>query len=194
MSLVVAIKNLDTIVVASDTNVTAHQPGSYGQLMALPNHCVLLMAGNIEAVRQTITATVLPRVTSSLSAAGLADLLRAALTLELVPKLNQLKGRVELIVAGIDPVRHAHQPDLYYFDSAQEFNLKIVQGDTVAAGATATAAGLLAGHNYTEMSAEQIKLLAKECLSTTKMRWPTALGNHVALGVVTPENTRVEVI
>jgi hypothetical protein len=162
--------------------------------MTLPNHCVLLLAGNVEAVRQTITDTVLPRITPSLSAAGLANLLHAAFTLEWAPKLGDLKGRIELIVAGIDPVRHTRQPDLYYLDSAQEFHLQIVQGDAVAAGATAAIPGLLSGHNYSEVGVEQLKALVKECLSTTKLRWPAALGNHVALGVVTPQSTQIEVI
>lgn len=193
MPLVVAIRNFNSIVVASDTNSRTNQPGSFGQLMPLPNHTVLLMAGNLEAVRPTITGTVLPRITPSLSAAGAAQVLHAALVMELVPKLDQLKGRVELIVAGMDPVRHVEQPGLYYFDSAQGFELQLVQGDAVAGGATATARSLLAGRDFTDVSLEQLKALAKECLGTTKMRWPTALGSHVELAAVTPQTTQVEV-
>lgn len=194
MPLVVAIKNFNSIVVATDTNSKTNQPGAFGQLMPLPNHSVLLMAGNLDAIRPTITGTVLPRITPGMSAAAAAQVLHAALVMELVPKQDQFKGRVELIVAGIDPVRHVEQPGLYYFDSAQGFELQLVQGDSIAGGATAAAASLLGGRDFTDVSADQLKALAKECLASTKMRWPTALGTHVELGMVTPRTTQIEVL
>lgn len=193
MPLVVAIKNFNTIVVASDTDMKSNEPGAFGQLMPLPNHTVLLMAGNLEAVRPTITETVLPRITPGLSAAAAAQVLHAALVMEMVPKLDHLKGRLELIVAGIDPIRHIEQPGLYYFDSAQEFNLQLVQGDAIAAGATAAAYDLLAGHDFSAVSVDQLKALAKDCLASTKMRWPAALRNHVELAVVTARTTQMEI-
>lgn len=193
MPLVVALKNFNSIVVATDTDIKTNQPGAFGQLMPLPNHTVLLMAGNLDAVRRTVSETVLPRVAAGSGAAGVAQLLHAALVMELVPKLHQLKGRIELIVAGIDPIRHVQQPGLYYFDSAQGFNLQLVQGDAIAAGATAAANPMLTGHDFSAVGVDQLKAVAKECLADTKMRWPNALRNHVELGVVTPQSTQIEV-
>ena len=193
MPLVLAIKNSKAVVVASDAETTA-QPGEFGQMMPLRNRCVLLMAGNLEPVRQSVVETVLPKVRPDMGAAELAQLLNAAMVMEVVPHLPDLKGRIELIVAGIDPVRHVEELSLYYMDSARDFHLEIVSGYAVAAGATAAITSLLAGHDFSEASTDQLKVLAKECLSSTKMRWPAALGNHVTLGVVTPQATQIQVI
>jgi 20S proteasome alpha/beta subunit len=191
MPLVVAIKNRKAVVVASDIDPgdVSHQ---YSQIIELPNRCILLIAGNLDAVRPTIINTVLPKVNSSLSAAGLAQILHAALVLELVPHHDQHKGRVEFIVAGIDPIRHIEEPGLYYLDSAQSFKLEVVRGDAAAAGSTAAITSLLAGHSFADSTVDQIKVLAKECLSATKLRWPLALKSHIRIGVITSQNTRFQ--
>jgi 20S proteasome alpha/beta subunit len=191
MPLVVAIKNRQAVVVASDIEAgdVSHQ---FSQITELPNRCILLVAGNLDAVRRTVVDTVLPKVTSGLSAAGLAQILHAALLLEVMPHLDQLKGRTEFIVAGIDPIRHIEEPSLYYLDSAQGFNLQVVAGDAVAAGSTAAITSLLAGHTFAGSTVDQLKVLAKECLSATKLRWPQALASHIRIGVITPQNTRFQ--
>ncbi len=192
MPLVLAIKNHDSVVVATDTQTTAEGPSRFGQLIAMPNRAVILLAGNLEAVRHAVMDVVLPKIDAGMSAAGLAQILQAALTIELVPHLSELSGRVEAVVAGIDPIRHIEEPSLYYLDSAQDFYLKIVEGDAVAAGSTAAVTSLLAGHRFTDSSVEQLQVLAKECLAATKLRWPTALGGHIKIGVVTAKNTRFQ--
>ena len=138
MPLVLALKNRQQIVVASDSPVFGHASTEwFGALMPLPNRCALLLSGNIEAIRSVVMETVLPHVTPAMGAAALAQVMHAALVLEVVPKLARTKGRIEVIVAGIDPVRHIEQPGLYYLDSAQDFRLQVVTGDAVMAGATA---------------------------------------------------------
>jgi hypothetical protein len=190
MALVVAIKNRTSIVVATDAPEGAAD-SRYGQLMPLLNRSVLLVAGNLQAAKHTVLQTFLPRITREESAAAAAQILHAALIVEMVPHLSILKGRVEFVVAGIDPVRHTEVPSLYYMDSAQGFNLGLVQGDAVAAGSTAAITPLFSGHSYGDASIEQLKLLAKECLSSTKLRWPQALGTHARIAIVTPHRTQL---
>jgi 20S proteasome alpha/beta subunit len=192
MPLVLAIKNQTSVVVASDTDSPTDGAIHFGQLITLPNRTAILIAGNLVAVRHAVMDVVVPKLSHEVSAAGLAQLLQAALTLEVVPKLTELKGRVELIVAGIDPVRHVEEPGIYYLDSAAGFRLQLPPGDFMAAGSTAAVAGLLAGHRFTDSSTDHLQVLAKECLAATKLRWPTALGNHMRLGTITSQNTRLQ--
>jgi len=193
MPLVLAIKNRNAIVVASDsedtnTILTTH----FGQLIDLPGRCVIMLAGNLSAVRHTFEQTILPKIEASHSAAAVAQLVHAGLVLEVVPHLSELTGRVEIIVAGIDPIRHVEEPGLYYMDSAQEFNLEVVRGDAVAAGTTAAVNSLVAGHSYADSQVEQLRVLAKECLTATKLRWPTMVSNHMKIGVITLQNSRFQ--
>jgi len=192
MPLVLAIKNRDALVVASDTSAIEDLHSQFGQLIALPNRSAILIAGNLSAVRHAIADIVMPKVHSGLSAAAVAQLVQAALVLDVVPKLPELRGRVEVIVAGIDPIRHVEEPGLYYLDSAQDFALKIVPGDAVAAGSTAAVTSLLAGHSFADSGLDHLQLLAKECIASTKLRWPAALGNHLKLGVITTQNMRFQ--
>src|SRR6266567_3416216 len=99
MPLALAIKNRNSIIVASDVSSGAYNPSQYGQLMPVSEHAVLLLVGNLEAIRHAITS-VLPKVGKHASAATLAQYIQAALTVEIVPKMSELKGRVEIIVAG----------------------------------------------------------------------------------------------
>ena len=108
-----------------------------------------------------------------------------------MPILPQLRGRIELIVAGIDPIRHVKEPSIYYLDSAQDFYLTIVKGSYVAAGTTAAVGELLAPLQSTVASIEELTSLAKECLTATKMRWPQMVGLHQRLGVITANQTHV---
>lgn len=190
MPLVLAIKNRDSIVVASDIPSSAELPMQFSQLTQLPNRCILLAVGNLEAVRHLIENTVLPKITDNLSAAGVAQILHAALVLEIVPRLPQIKGRIEFIVAGMDAVRHIQEPGLYYLDSAQNFKLTLVQGDAVAAGSTAQLTSLFMGHSFADSTVDQIKVLAKECIAATKLRWPQILEPHIRLGVINAQNIR----
>lgn len=189
MPLILAIKNRDTVVVGSDAESATPTPGEFGQLMKLRNRSALLMVGNLEAIRTSIQDTVLPRVNAKLSAVGTATLIHDAMLVEIVPNLSQIKGRIEIIVAGIDPLRHMDQPGLYYMDSAQNFKLNIIQGDAVAAGATAAVTSLVGNQSFADSSAEHLRVLAKECLSATKLRWPTALENHIILGSISPQGS-----
>jgi hypothetical protein len=192
MPLVLALKNHDSVVVASDIDAPGASAMQYGQLMQLPGRTVLLTAGNLDAVRSLVLNTVLPKFTEQIGPAGLAQLLHAALVLGLAPNLEQMKGRVEFIVAGIDPVRHVHQPGLYYLDSAQNFNLMVVKGDAVAAGSVAAVGSLLAGRDFSQIDTPELEALAKECFSGTKLRWPGAVGAHIRLGTVTTDHLRFQ--
>jgi hypothetical protein len=190
MSLVVAIKNRSAVVAATDVPPEARDE-RYGPLMLLSNGSVLLIAGNLAAMRHVVMDVVLPKITREQSAAAVAQILQAALVLEVVPRLPELKGRVEFVVVGIDPIRHTEEPSIYYMDSAQDFYLRVVQADAIAGGATASVANLLAGHSFQDSSIEQLKLLAKECISSTKLRWPGALANGVRLAIITPHRTQL---
>jgi hypothetical protein len=192
MPLVLALKNQKSVVVASDTDGTPMAADRFGQFMPLPNRTALLLVGNLAAVKHAVVETVMPKITSSLSTAGLAQLIQAALVLELVPHLAELKGRIEIIVAGIDPVRHIEEPNLYYMDSAQDFYLKVVDAGYALAGSTATAGPLLLGRDYNELSNQHLKDLAKECYATTKLRWPEAVASHIEIATISSQNTMIE--
>jgi 20S proteasome alpha/beta subunit len=192
MPLVIAIKNQDAIVVACDTDNTSFD-SEYSEMTVMANRSVLLIAGNTEGVRTAITK-VFPQVTASMSAAALAQLVQASLVLEVVPHLANLKGRAEIVVAGFDPLRHGQAPGLYYMDSAQDFYLKIIEGDAVVGGATAAVTSLLAGHDFSDANSAHLKVLAKECISATKLRWPGAVKSHINLGVVTTASIQVQTL
>jgi len=191
MSLVLALKNRDSIVVASDSAGPSDGTLRYGQFLNLPGRAILLMAGNIEAVRQPLVEKVIPKLNSTTSAATLAQLIQAALVLDVVPHLPEIPGRIELIVAGIDPVRHIEEPGIYYLDSARDFYLTVVRTNAVAAGATAVVDEVLRGQDLAASSTDALTAVAKECLSATKLRWPDAVGPHQRLGVITLDRIRI---
>jgi 20S proteasome alpha/beta subunit len=189
---VLAVRNKDSIVVAADADGSAPSSDEFGQLMQLGAKNVLLVTGNIEAVHRTIVEMVLPKVTPSTSAVALAQLVQAALVLEVVPSLAELKGRVEFIIAGIDPVRHMEEPGLYYLDSAQDFYLKIVNASGVAAGSTAEALSLIKSRELSDTTQAALESLAKECFTTTKLRWPDAVKSHLRIGIISSSNVVIE--
>jgi hypothetical protein len=152
-------------------------------MMAVSERAILLLVGNTEGVKAPILK-ILPRIKTESAPATIAQLVQAELTVDIVPKLAEFKGRVEVVVAGLDPIRHTEEPSLYYMDSAQDFYLKLVTADAVAAGATAAVTALTAGHSYAESSTDQLKVLAKECMAATKLRWPNALKNHVHMALI----------
>lgn len=191
MALILALKNRDSLVVASDTTAATDSALKFGQFMNLPGRAILLMAGNIEAVRAPIETMVIPRLTPTSSAATIAQLIQAALVLEVVPHLPEITGRVELIVAGIDPIRHTQEPGLYYLDSAQDFYLKAVTGNVVGAGSTAVIGEVVAGRDLLAATTDELMEVAKECLTATKLRWPAALAAHQRFGVITATQIRV---
>ncbi len=185
MPLVLALKNRDSIVVASDVDGPSDGTLKYGQFLNLPGRSIMLIAGNIEAIRQSIEQRVIPQLTPTTSAATLAQLVHAAVVLDVVPHLAQLPGRIEIIVAGIDPVRHIEEPGIYYLDSARDFYLTVIADNYAAAGATAAVESVLAGQDLTSNSTEELTAIAKECLSGTKLRWPSALAAHQRIGIIT---------
>lgn len=191
MALILALSNQHSVVVASDCATISDGSLRYEQFMNVPGRSILLVAGNLDAVRRPIEDTVIPKLTASTSAAVLAQLLQAALIMEVAPRLSDIAGRVELIVAGIDPVRHTEQPGLYYLDSAQDFRLKFVREYAVAGGSTAVVDPLLQGRDLSAASTEELIAVAKECLSATKLRWPAALGAHQRFGIITPTQIRI---
>ena len=191
MGLVLALKNRHQVVVAADHDPAADD-SAFSPLMVLPSHCVLLTAGNLEAARPLVVDGLMPRLHKDSSAAAVAQLLHAALVLRAVPTLPQLKGRIEFIVAGIDPVRHILEPGLYYLDSASQFNLQLVRADVAFAGATAAVSQHLDGRTFPDASVSQLKAIAKECLTATKLRWPGAVNNSIRIGVITEDSTQVE--
>jgi len=191
MSLVLALKNRDSVVVASDSTEISDGSLKYGQFLNLSGRTILLMAGNIEAVRRPIIEKVLPKLNPQTSPAVLAQLLQAALVLDVVPHLANLAGRIELIVAGIDPVRHIEEPGLYYLDSARDFHLSVVSAGSVAAGATAAVNAVIGNKDLAGTTTDDLMNIAKDCLATTKMRWPTAVGPHQRFGVITPHHMQL---
>jgi 20S proteasome alpha/beta subunit len=190
MSLIVALKNRNSVVVATDSDSLAQSNASFGQLMTVSGHAVILIAGNLDAVRPAITQ-ILPKLDQTSAPATVAQLVHASLILGVVPRLDQLKGRTEIIVAGLDPIRHIQEPVLYYMDSAQGFHLQMPSSDAIAAGSTAAVASLLAGHSFAASTTAQLKVLAKECLSATKLRWPGAVSRYIKLAVLTPDSIQV---
>lgn len=194
MPLVLAIRNQEEVLIVADTAEDSFVPGPshYGPVIGLPNHCVVLLAGNLEAIRHSVAETALPRVTLGTSAAAVAQLINAALTLELVPRLAEMTGRAEIIVAGIDPIRHTQRPDLYYLDSARNFALQIIDANNVGAGATAAMDPVLSALKPASTH-EQLVAAAKEIYSTTKLTWPDAMANHLLIGTLTAGATHYEV-
>ena len=189
MPLGLAIKNRNAVIVASDSAGASDE--RYGQMMPVSDRAILLIVGNLEAVKGPLLK-ILPRITAESAPASIAQLVQAELIVAVVPKLSEFKGRVELIVAGLDPIRHTEEPSLYYMDSAQDFYLKLVNADAVAAGATAAVTALTAGHSYADSSSDQLKVLAKECMAATKLRWPQALNNHVQMAVISRGGIQVQ--
>ncbi len=191
MPLILALKNRDCVVAASDVASIPDGTLKFGQFMNVPGRAILLVAGNLEAVRRPVMEKVVPALTATTSPAELAQLIQAALVLDLVPHLGQMTGRVEIIVAGIDPVRHTDEPGIYYLDSAQDFYLKPVIESSALAGSTAAAKEVLAGSDLSSSSAGELVELAKECLASTKLRWPATVGAHQTFAIVEPGRTRI---
>lgn len=192
MPLILAIRNNNAIVVACDSSDTDPSP-AYGECMVLPNHVVILVAGNLPAVKGPLTQ-LLPQLKAQPGAAEVAQLIHAQLNLMIVPDLDQLKGRIEIIVAGFGDHHRQAVPALFYMDSAQTFAFQNVDHHSVAGGASAALTGLLdSKHDFSDASTDQLQVLAKECISATKLKWPMAVLPHIKIGVVTPVGTRIQI-
>jgi hypothetical protein len=188
MSLVLALKNDTSIIMAADGQSEA--AGTFSSFMSLPNRAVLLMAGNLEFIEDTIMSVV-PKIDLHSSAASVAQLVQAALVVDVVPHLEELKGRTEVLVAGFDQIHHQAEPGLYYMDSAQDFYLQVVSGSSVVAGATAAANEQLASYDLAGATTEQLQNLAKDCVTATKLRWPEAVTGDVRIGTLTADGLQV---
>jgi 20S proteasome alpha/beta subunit len=188
MPLILALKNETAIVVASDGQTDT--PSQYGQFMSLSNGTVVLIAGNLAFVRQAVELA-LAKVTTSMSTAAVAQLIQASLVVGTVPHLSEMPGRTELIVAGFDTVHHRAEPGVYYLDSAQDFYLQVVDTPAIAAGATAKATELLGSYDLAGATVEQLRNVAKDCLTATKLRWPEAVSGSVKIGVLTDKGLQV---
>jgi hypothetical protein len=188
--LALALKNRDSIVIASDVD-DPNSTDNYSEFNLIPNNKVIAITGNIEAIKHPVQVAF-SKFDPSLSAAAVAELIQASLIVETVPNLAELKGRVELIVAGFNKLRHVMEPDIYYMDSAQDFFLKPAMSDAVGAGATAALTSLFAGHSFADSTASQLSVLVKESYSATKLRWPSMVKNHIKLGVLTESGISVQ--
>jgi hypothetical protein len=191
MSLVLALKNRTSLVVASDTDDLSDGTIEFGSFMNVPGRAILLMCGDLESARHAVETNVLPALNAQTSAATLAQVVQAALRLEASARLAASAGRLEVIVAGIDPVRHIELPGIYYLDSSTEFALTAVAQDVAAAGSTAIVAQMLQGRSLARATPEELTMLAKECLANTKLRWPAAMGTHQRLGIIKPDQIRI---
>jgi hypothetical protein len=192
MPLVLAIKNKTNIVVATDAEGLAATAEPYGQLMPVSSRTVVLIAGNLEAVKHAVVDVAGPKIQRDASAASVAQLVQAALVLDVVPNLPKVKGRVEVIIAGIDPIRHQVDPGLYYMDSAQDFYLRVVTGDSIAAGSTAAAMPILGTQVFVNTAVDQLEAIAKECFAATKLRWPDAIATRVRMAVISENNIQIK--
>ena len=192
MPLILAIRNNNAIVVACDSSDADPSP-AFGECIVLPNHAVILIAGNLAAVKGLVT-DLMPELKRQPGAAEVAQLIHAQLNLSIVPDIDQLKGRVEFIIAGFDEIHRELLPSMYYMDSAQTFDFVIVQQHSVAGGATAAITALLnSQHDFSEQNIDQMQVLAKECISATKLKWPLAVLPYVKIGVVAADHTRIQI-
>ncbi len=192
MPLILAIRNDNAIVFASDSSDAEESP-TFGECMVLPNRVVVMIAGNLDAIRGPIT-DIMAQLKAQPGAAEVAQVIHAELNLTVVPDIDQLKGRVEFIVAGFDIIHREPMPSMYYMDSAQDFDFNIIQHHSVAGGATAAITGLLnSQHDFSPTNTDQLQVLAKECLSATKLKWPLSVQGHVKIGVIFPERVRVQI-
>lgn len=183
MSLGIALKNRSAVVIAADQS---HAQLSDNQLLTLPNRTVVMVTGTSNIVNKALTDIAFPKVDQQASTAAVAQYVHAALVLEAVPKLAQVLGRVEVVVAGIDPIRHVTEPNIYYLDSARDFYLTIA-GTAVSTGATAAVQEVLRGRQLETSTNDQLVELTKEVYAATKLRWPGAVASTVKLGVITAD-------
>ncbi|HEY6736604.1 MAG TPA: hypothetical protein VI322_02700 [Candidatus Saccharimonadia bacterium] len=190
MSLAIALKNETSIVLAAD-QTDATTPSATSHFITLPNRSVVIISGNRAAVEPTIYREGIMKVQDKHSSAAVAQYIHAGLMLEVVPKIAKLAGRVEILVGGIDPIRHTTEPDVYYMDSNQNFNLTIGQAAVTLAGVSAIAAQILNGQNIADQSIDQMIGLAKECFTATRLRWPTQMGPHLKIAAVQPGRMQV---
>ena len=188
--LALALKNRTSIVVASDTDTT-EATTDLTEFNIIPDNKVLMITGNVESVKHAVE-TALSKNEPGSSVAALAELIQAALIIELVPHLSELKGRVEMLVAGFNKVHHDFEPTIYYLDSAQDFFLKLAPDDAIAAGATAALTSLFAGHSFAESTTAQLSVLVKESYSATKLRWPSIVKTHVKIATLMPTSVNVQ--
>jgi hypothetical protein len=160
--------------------------------LALKNRSAIVVAAdhstNTAAATPIISEKVLPQILPNSSAAAVAQYVQAAMVLQIVPELPKTTGRIEIIVAGIDPIRHTVEPNIYYLDSARDFYLTIAGLSGASAGATAGVSHLVANRDFTDTSTDELVSLAKDCFTTTKLRWPSAITPPIQIGVITTES------
>lgn len=188
--LALALKNRTSIVIATDTDSTESST-ALTEFNIVPDNKVLVITGNVEAVKHPIEVA-LSKTDPAASVAALAELIQASLIIETVPHLAEVKGRVELLVAGFNKIHHDLEPDIYYLDSAQDFFLKPAPDDAIAAGATAALTSLFAGHSFADSTTSQLSVLVKESYSATKLRWPSIVKPHVKIGTINPTSVTVQ--
>lgn len=190
MALGIVLKNHTGLIVAADHTAT-DTPSATSHFITLHNHTVVVISGNRTAVEKVLFEEALSKITERHSAAAVAQYVHAALQLKVVPNLAGLSGQVEILIAGIDPVRHTTAPDAYYLDSRQSFNLVISDRAATMSGASAVAAEILGTTDVINQSLPVLKQLAIECFTATRLRWPTVVAPRLKLAVVEPKSMQV---
>lgn len=191
MPLGIALKNRTSIIVAAD-HADPNMSSSSSRFITLPNRSAIVISGNRAAVEPTLWREAFPKVKASDSTAAVAQYIHAALLLEIVPNIAKLSGRTEILIGGIDPIRHTTEPDIYYLDSAKDFFLTIADQPVLLTGSTAVAQQLIGNTNVTNLSTEALTSLAKECFTATRLRWPSVVAPHLKLAVISPDGMQVQ--
>lgn len=190
MSLGIALKNRTSIIVAADHD-DADRPSATSRFLTLHNRSVVIISGNRGAVEPLLLSDALPKVKDTDSTAAVAQYIHADLVLKIVPQLATIGDRVEIMVAGIDPVRHTTEPDTFYMDSAKDFSLKIGDTAVTLTGTTAVALEILKDIDIASQTTGRLIEIAKECFTATRLRWPSVVAPRLKLAVLEPRKMQV---
>lgn len=189
MPLGLAFSNGQELVVGIDQSPDGNTPKARFDL--LRNRTVIGILGNRSVVENLIFDGHMDGLGEHETTSTVAHYIHAKLTLKVIPSIASYQGHTEIIVAGIEPLRHVAAPRIFYFDSKSNFDLVDLQTGAVLGGDKAVATKLLTGKQFIGMNAATMTTLAKECFTATRLRWPTVMGAHLKLAFLAPHDIKV---
>lgn len=189
MPLGLAFSNGKELIVGLDQGPDGNTPRSRFDLMR--NRTVIGIIGDRSVIEPLIFDSHLDSLGEHEHASTVAHYIHAKLTLKIVPNMASYHGHTEIIVAGVEPLRHVTAPKMYYFDSKSNFDLVSIDVGVALAGDKAVAQKLLANRPVDQLDKAALTSLAKECFTATRLRWPTIVGSHLKLAYLASHDIKV---
>jgi hypothetical protein len=157
----------------------------------LHNRTVISIVGDRSAIEGLIFDSHLDSLGEHEHTTTVAHYIHAKLTIKIIPNIASYVGHTEIMIAGIEPLRHVTAPKIYYLDSKSNFDLVTLDADAALAGDKLVAQKLITDRDIAHLDKAGLTTLAKECFTASRLRWPSVIGAHLKLAYLAPHDIKV---